>query len=653
MLLPGLLVIFLGFEAGGYFAGSTGVAAAATAVLLAVRVLTAAAPWRGLSVTGAITLIGAAALAALTLWSQTWSHAEARAMLSFDLVVLYLVFTTLYRAFPTTPAQVRTLICGLVFGLTIVCGAGLLTRLLPLTFPLPASLQNPRLAYPLTYWNALGMVCALGVALCIHLACDRDGHLVLRVLAAALVPMFGVTLLLTFSRGAIGSLGIVLVVYVLLAARWSMVTTAIAAGLPSLLALRVAYDASALTVNPLNSPAAVHQGHHVLGVLLIAMALAGVLQGALTLAEGRVRIPGVPPLSRIVWAVTAVAVVVALIAGGASWVGHQYDTFVHGSLSSTGPTRNRLLSIANDGRIGLWKVALHAFDRQPLHGTGAGTYAEQWTQHRTELSSVQDAHSLYMETLSDLGVLGGVALALFLGGLLAGAVTRLRARATRPAAAIAVATLAGWLVHSAVDWDWQMPAVMVPVMALTAAVAAVGRGATAPAADVTARTGESSRVGRLTPAGAPLRIGVAVVSIALAVIPAEVAVSQSHLNAAVAAFSAGNCSRAVGDARAAHSAVGARPEPLEVIGYCEGIDHQSDASIATIQAAISRDPDDWQFHYALGIVSAEAGRNPLPALRAAYRLDPLEGSIRDAYEALRKVPRRRLRATALAQPLDV
>ena len=88
MLVPGVLVLFLGFDAGGYFAGTAGLAAAGLAVLTAVRLLTARRPLSGLGPTGWMVLGGGAALAVLSLLSAIWSHSFSRAVLAFDLVVL-------------------------------------------------------------------------------------------------------------------------------------------------------------------------------------------------------------------------------------------------------------------------------------------------------------------------------------------------------------------------------------------------------------------------------------------------------------------------------------------------------------------------------------------------------------------------------------
>jgi hypothetical protein len=43
-----------------------------------------------------------------------------------------------------------------------------------------------------------------------------------------------------------------------------------------------------------------------------------------------------------------------------------------------------------------------------------------------------------------------------------------------------------------------------------------------------------------------------------------------------------------------------------------------------MEEAVSRDPDSWETHYGLALVRALAGANPLPELREARRLNPLE-----------------------------
>src|SRR5205085_3701932 len=88
------------------------------------------------------------------------------------------------------------------------CVTGFATRVLPDVFPVAATIANDRLSYPLTYWNSLGLLGALGIIFCFHFASSRSEPAVVRVLGAGAVPMLASTVYFTFSRGAI-AVGIV------------------------------------------------------------------------------------------------------------------------------------------------------------------------------------------------------------------------------------------------------------------------------------------------------------------------------------------------------------------------------------------------------------------------------------------------------------
>jgi O-antigen ligase len=134
----------------------------------------------------------------------------------------------------------------------------------------------------------------------------------------------------------------------------------------------------------------------------------------------------------------------------------------------------------NSSRYSYWKVALRAFGDEPLRGVGAGGWAVYWLRDRTINDFAQDAHSLELQTLAELGVIGGVLLLIFLGGV------ALAARdAQRAAPALATGPIAGFVVyvaHSPLDWDWQMPAVTLIAIVLAGALVALAeRGAREPA----------------------------------------------------------------------------------------------------------------------------------------------------------------------------
>ena len=65
----------------------------------------------------------------------------------------------------------------------------------------------------------------------------------------------------------------------------------------------------------------------------------------------------------------------------------------------------RLVTFQSD-RYDYWRVALEAFAHEPLIGVGAGGWAVWWLRHRPYASGVVDAHSLELQTLAELGLIG-------------------------------------------------------------------------------------------------------------------------------------------------------------------------------------------------------------------------------------------------------
>jgi O-antigen ligase len=117
--------------------------------------------------------------------------------------------------------------------------------------------------------------------------------------------------------------------------------------------------------------------------------------------------------------------------------------------------RADLFTLAGHDRGRYWAAALDSFADHPLLGSGAGTFSRMWLRYREANLGVLDAHNLYLEVLSELGPVGLALLGLALGIPLVAAVRSRRAPLV-PAAAAAYCT---FIVHAAVDWDWEMPVV--------------------------------------------------------------------------------------------------------------------------------------------------------------------------------------------------
>ena len=136
---------------------------------------------------------------------------------------------------------------------------------------------------------------------------------------------------------------------------------------------------------------------------------------------------------------------------------------------ATGADPARLGSIESN-RYRYWEVALDTFAEHPLRGTGSGGFAVEWLKLADRPDAARDAHSLYLETAAELGVVGVALLLLFLGGIGAAGVRLYRRDpgvATGP-----IAALAAWALHAGLDWDWEMPAVTLVALGLAAALIA-------------------------------------------------------------------------------------------------------------------------------------------------------------------------------------
>jgi O-antigen ligase len=117
-------------------------------------------------------------------------------------------------------------------------------------------------------------------------------------------------------------------------------------------------------------------------------------------------------------------------------------------------------------RPAYWRVAASDVSEHPLLGSGAGSFDDYWLEHRPIPADVRDAHSLYLETVAELGIVG---LALLLCALGTPLVAAVRARA-QGVLASAAAGYAAFLVHAGLDWDWEMPVTVVAGLACGAAI---------------------------------------------------------------------------------------------------------------------------------------------------------------------------------------
>ena len=127
-------------------------------------------------------------------------------------------------------------------------------------------------------------------------------------------------------------------------------------------------------------------------------------------------------------------------------------------------------SAFGSNRYEYWTVSADSFASDPLRGTGAGSFRTEWEREREIDEPVRDAHSLYIETAAELGLVGVAFLLALIGGIALAA----RSAYGRDPALVAgwIATLAVFAVHAGLDWDWEMPAVAGVAIVLAGALLA-------------------------------------------------------------------------------------------------------------------------------------------------------------------------------------
>ena len=342
---------------------------------------------------GRVAVAGLLGLAAWTALSLLWAPLGESAREDVWRLALYAAALPLAVAALADRWAARALEPALALLALIVVGYGLLGEigLLDLRQTFGA---DGRLEQPLSYWNAMGAMAAVGILLAGRVAVDRTRARPLRAGAAvAVVPLLA-GIYLTFSRGALAALALGLVVLALLAPEARPLWERAGRG------WRVAVGWGAVVV------------------LAAALVLVAVDRAS-------------PP--------------------------------------ARGATAERFADIGSN-RADYWRVAVDSFASMPLQGVGAAGFRVEWLRERDVREGAVDAHSIYLETAAELGLVGLALLAAFVGGVAICA--RRLARGDAALAAGPCAALAALALHAGIDWDWELPALTLVGLLLAGLVVA-------------------------------------------------------------------------------------------------------------------------------------------------------------------------------------
>jgi hypothetical protein len=479
----------------------------------------------------------------------------------------------------------------------------------------PADLYaSGRLFFPIGYWNAQAAMFLLGFWPAVALAARRSAPLVLRALSCGVAASLLAGAVLVQSKG--GTIGLAISVIAVLALAKDrlrilvvLLLTAVpvaAAYLPLTRPYRL--DTSGATDTALDA------GIRSAATWAIAIGVGVAALGAIyALLDSRLELTA---KVRRACALAALVGLLLAVLGGVSaalvtidhpiaFVSHKWQAFKHMPTSSGGSSH--LFSLGSN-RYDFWRVAGDEFVAHPLAGIGQHGFAAAYLIKGRSAETPQRAHSVFLDQLSETGIVGFLFLVVGIGAPLV--LIARRARSSILHAGIFGAGIY-WLVHASVDWIWAFPAIGIPLFLL------LGIGA-------------APRTNR--PLG--LRIG----------IPAAVAVGFITLFAFVPPWLS---DRFTNDALSATPATARddlrwarRLDPLAVDPFVveSELATTQAGSVAALRRAVDLEPRSVTNWYQLGLEELDAGRysHARRDLRVARRLDPRDPLIAAALSQVRE-----------------
>lgn len=556
-------------------------------------------------------LLPLGALAGLVAWtalSLLWTESDERTFTELARLVDYAGLVVLAWSVLNSSTW-KAAAAGLSVAALAIPALSLASRLDPGAFPpdeIARAFSGDRLSYPLDYWNGVAawaaMAVALGLAWSAHLRRPA-----LRALSLAAVPVAGVTIYLTYSRA--GVVGFALAMFAVLALsrnRWTVALHGLAATVATGAVILVIHGQDAIEHGT---------GGDGGGVVALALLLAASGCAAVALATRRWgidRFQTPAPVRLVVAATLALALLATALVGPrlASRASAQF-TATPDSSAANEPSA-RVVSLEGS-RYRVWSSGLGAFGSDPLKGIGPGTFEFWWERDVKNGEPLRDAHSLYLETLAELGMPGALLLVAFLAGLLmAASAARRRLDGSVEIGAMVGLTAAFivFLLHAGVDWMWELSAV--PVLGL-GAIAIAGSAGSQP----------RPRRGRLS-AG---RIAIVVLAIAAGAVQVPGLVSTVRVRDSARSLDAGFEPQAI---ELADDAVAA--EPWAATPYAERAWVELSAGhLVTARAdaarAIAREPTNWRHRLLMFRIEDQAGdtRAAIRALKRVKSLNPAVG----------------------------
>ena len=361
---------------------------------------------------GGTALLLFGALAALTVLSISWSVQPSDSWVEANRSISYLAaFGGAIALSRLVPSRWPAMVGAIGVASTIVCGYALLVKVFPATLD-PTEVLG-RLRAPFDYWNAVGLMAALGLPALLWAGTRREGSGPLRAITVPAMAVLVIALILSYSRGA-------LLVAILGLALWFAIVPLRLRG-ALILSLGVlggaAGSAWALATHALNGDQVALSSRttagHAFGLVLVLLLLALTVAGfAAAFAMDRVEL-GAPTRRRVAIVLLAllacvplggIAAMAASSRGLTGEVSHIWSTLTN-TKGGAGDNASRLVQVSNS-RAGYWSEGLKVGEHSLLKGVGAVGYGTARLRYTSDKLLAQHAHSYVIETFADFGLIG-------------------------------------------------------------------------------------------------------------------------------------------------------------------------------------------------------------------------------------------------------
>jgi hypothetical protein len=438
-------------------------------------------------------LMGTALLVAFAAWNGItllWSVAPNQTWLELNRELSYvLVLVVAIGAGASHRRPLQTIATGYLLVAVVVTVYALGQKIFPGLhiaglIDLDQTATFARLQAPLDYWNALALFVTFAVPVALVIARDRARPRWVRMASLLALELMLLVIGLTYSRGGLVALVVVVAVTMAFAGSWLKTLTLLAAAaLTTIAPLWLALSEHSLS--GANVPLGDRETAGGPFLLVILASLLVLYVVARKLLDREVSIELTPERKRRVlrmaaagaaFLIVAVLIVLALSSRGLTGTfSHAWHSFTtpHATANVNAPN----LSVSSGNRWVWWKDAAGAWSDRPVGGWGAGSFRVVDLLYSTSSSlSVQDAHSVPLQWLAETGLIGGL---LAVGGyalLLAGGVDAVRRKTAseRAFGAVLLAAAVAYAIHALYDWDWELPGVTFPVLVFLGGLAGSG-----------------------------------------------------------------------------------------------------------------------------------------------------------------------------------